>query len=42
MPEVLSIADRIYVMHEGSIVGEMERSEATQKKLLSLALGVPQ
>lgn len=42
MPEVLSIADRIYVMHEGRIVGEMERREATQEKLLSLALGVSQ
>ena len=40
MPEVLSIADRIYVMHEKKIVGEISREEATQEKLLRYALGV--
>jgi ribose transport system ATP-binding protein len=40
MPEVLSIADRIYVMHEGKMVGELQREEATQEKLLSYALGI--
>ncbi|MFA6008043.1 MAG: sugar ABC transporter ATP-binding protein [Candidatus Shapirobacteria bacterium] len=40
MPEVLSIADKIYVMHEGKIVGELQREEATQEKLLSYALGI--
>lgn len=40
MPEVLSISDRIYVMHEKRIVGEIPRSEATQEKLMSYALGI--
>jgi len=40
MPEVLSIADRVYVMHEGEMVGELQREEATQEKLLSYALGI--
>lgn len=40
MPEVLSIADRVYVMHEGKMVGELQREEATQEKLLSYALGI--
>lgn len=40
MPEVLSISDRIYVMHEKRIVGELSRDEATQEKLMSYALGI--
>jgi len=40
MPEVLGIADRIYVMHERKIVGEMTRNEATQEKLMSYAVGI--
>ena len=40
MPEVLSIADRIYIMHEHRIVAEVDRAEATQEYLLSKALGV--
>ncbi|MFR5601335.1 MAG: sugar ABC transporter ATP-binding protein [Lachnospiraceae bacterium] len=40
MPEVLAIADTIYVMHEGNITGRMEREEATQEKLMKYALGI--
>jgi ABC-type sugar transport system ATPase subunit len=40
MPEVLSIADRIYIMHEHRIVAEADREKATQEYLLSMALGV--
>jgi len=40
MPEVLSIADRIYIMHEHRIVAEVDREKATQEYLLSMALGV--
>ena len=32
MPELLAIADRIIVMHEGEITGELEKEEATQEK----------
>lgn len=39
MPEVLGMSDRILVMHEGQIKGEFLRSEATQEKLLTAALG---
>jgi rhamnose transport system ATP-binding protein len=39
MPEVLGMSDRIGVMHSGRIAGVFERSEATQEKLLALALG---
>jgi len=40
LPEVLGISDRICVMREGAIVADMPRSEASQQKLLSLALPV--
>ncbi|NQT60848.1 MAG: sugar ABC transporter ATP-binding protein [Bacteroidetes bacterium] len=39
MPEILSISDRIIVMHEGELSGELQRSEATQEKILQLATG---
>jgi inositol transport system ATP-binding protein len=39
MPEVLSMSDRIMVMHEGRNSGEISRKEATQEKILALATG---
>ena len=39
MPETLGMSDRIYVMHEGKIKGEMSWEEATQEKILSCAIG---
>jgi rhamnose transport system ATP-binding protein len=39
LPEVLGMSDRIAVMHDGRIVGLLERHEATQEKVLELALG---
>lgn len=39
LPEVLGMSDRIAVMHNGSIGGILPRAEATQQKILSLALG---
>jgi len=38
LPEVLGVSDRILVMRLGSIVGEFDRSHATQEGLLRLAL----
>ena len=37
MPEVLGIADRIVVMADGRVTGEMMREEATQEKVLAYA-----
>ncbi|SMQ72173.1 multiple monosaccharide ABC transporter ATP-binding protein [Devosia lucknowensis] len=34
MPELLGITDRLYVMNEGRIVGEMPTSEASQEKIM--------
>jgi len=39
LPEVLGMSDRIAVMRGGTIVGEFSREEATQEKILHLALG---
>lgn len=39
LPEVLGMSDRIMVMHEGRIAGELSRGEATQEKVMNLATG---
>jgi rhamnose transport system ATP-binding protein len=39
LPEILGMSDRIAVMHNGSIGGILARAEATEQKILSLALG---
>lgn len=39
LPEVLGMSDRVLVMHAGTIAGELARAEATQEKILTLALG---
>ena len=40
LPEVLGMSDRILVMRQGRIAGELSRVEATQEKIMSLATGV--
>ncbi|NLB90015.1 MAG: D-xylose ABC transporter ATP-binding protein, partial [Clostridiales bacterium] len=37
LPEILGIADRIIVMCDGRITGELMAEEATQEKILTLA-----
>jgi len=39
LPEILGMSDRIAVMHAGTIAGFLSREEATQQKILALALG---
>ena len=41
LPEVLGMSDRIVVMRAGSVAGELSRADATQEKILSMALGHP-
>ena len=38
MPEILGMSDRIVVMCEGRVTGELGRGEATQEKILELAM----
>jgi ribose transport system ATP-binding protein len=39
MPELLGMSDRILVIHEGELVADMNRDEATQEKVLAAAMG---
>ena len=39
LPEILGMSDRIAVMHGGTIVKIFDREEATQDKILAVALG---
>ncbi|PZR00195.1 MAG: ABC transporter ATP-binding protein [Cereibacter sphaeroides] len=36
MPELLGMCDRIYVMNEGELVGELTAAEASQERIMSL------
>ncbi|WP_058485845.1 ATP-binding cassette domain-containing protein [Defluviitalea phaphyphila] len=37
LPEVLGMSDRVYVMSEGSIKGELKIEEATQERIMEMA-----
>jgi rhamnose transport system ATP-binding protein len=39
LPEVLSLADRILVMHEGRLVAEFRHDEATEEKIVGAGTG---
>ena len=39
LPEILGMSDRVLVMRQGGIVGELLRSEATQEAIMKLAIG---
>jgi rhamnose transport system ATP-binding protein len=38
LPEILGMSDRVAVMHAGTVSGVLSRAEATQHRILSLAL----
>ena len=40
MQELLGMSDRIIVMHEGEMMGELKKEDATQEKILELASGI--
>ena len=37
LEEIIGIADRVYVMHEGAIAGELQRTELTEESIMRLA-----
>lgn len=39
LPELLSLSDRIYVIHEGKVQGELDKACADQQKVMTLATG---
>jgi putative multiple sugar transport system ATP-binding protein len=40
LPEVIGMSDRIYIMNQAKIVGEMPASQATQENIMSCIVGV--
>ena len=38
LPEVLGMSDRLYVMSEGHITGELDGAEATEEKVMKMAI----
>ncbi len=38
LPEILNMSDRILVVREGTIAGQLARGEATQEAILRLAV----
>ena len=40
LPEILGMADRVLVMHEGRIAAEIPRAEATEQTVMAAATGV--
>lgn len=42
LPELIGMADRIVVLHEGKISGSLERPEYSQEKIMALAAGIQQ
>jgi ABC-type sugar transport system ATPase subunit len=39
LPEILGMSDRIVVLRQGTIAGTLDREEATQETIMSLAVG---
>ena len=39
LPEILAMSDRVIVMHEGDMIGELSREEASQELILHMATG---
>ena len=40
MEEILGLSDRVLVMHQGSITGELSRDELSEKRVMELATGI--
>lgn len=38
LPEILGMSDRVMVMHDGKIAGELTREEATQEKIMTMCV----
>lgn len=39
LPEILGMSDRVIVMHEGEVTGELSRKDASQESIMTLATG---
>mgnify|MGYP002654653313 CR=1 FL=1 len=41
LEEIIGIADRVIVMHEGRVTGILQREELSQESIMALATGTP-
>lgn len=39
LPEILGMSDRIMVIHEGKVAAILEKTDATQEKIMEAATG---
>jgi ribose transport system ATP-binding protein len=39
LPELMNMCDRLVVLHEGRIAGELQRDEFTEERIMALATG---
>jgi ABC-type sugar transport system ATPase subunit len=39
LPEILGMSDRVLVMRDGRLVGEVPRADATEERLVAMAAG---
>lgn len=39
LPEVIGMADRVMVMHEGKVTGTLSKKDMTQEKIMHYATG---
>jgi ABC-type sugar transport system ATPase subunit len=40
MPEIMGLCDRVIVLHDGALIGELSRAELSQENLMTLASGM--
>ena len=40
LPEIIGLCNRVYVMREGEVVGELQGDDITEEKIMHLAAGV--
>ncbi len=40
LPEIIGMSDRVYVMHEGQVTGELKKTELSESRIMSFATGV--
>jgi len=38
LPEIIGMSDRVIVMHEGHCVGELQRDELSQERIMSMCI----
>ena len=42
MPEIIGMSDRVIIMREGRVTGELQKGEITEENLITKAMGITQ